>query len=99
MRNFYKNLELNYLYNIIEKKIRDIINKSKKSNKIQEIIDVLYDTFDKYNWIGIYLLKDNNLILGPWKGLQQTEHKTRLEFYNTTMLVLTSLWDATNVYF
>jgi GAF domain-containing protein len=63
------------LYDIVEKKIIHIINKSKKFNKLQEIIDVLYVNFDKYSWIGIYFLKDNNLILGPWKGSQPTEHK------------------------
>ncbi|MHA2431394.1 MAG: GAF domain-containing protein, partial [Promethearchaeota archaeon] len=30
--------------------------------------------FTHYNWIGIYILKNNYLILGPWCGEQATEH-------------------------
>ena len=38
------------------------------------IVDVLYDSFEKYNWVGIYFVKGNELVLGPWKGKQATEH-------------------------
>ena len=37
-------------------------------------LEFLYEKFTKYSWIGIYLVKGNNLILGPWKGKQPTEH-------------------------
>jgi len=28
----------------------------------------------KNNWVGIYLVKGDVLVLGPWKGKQATEH-------------------------
>jgi GAF domain-containing protein len=62
------------LYNEAEKKIMQILKKSNDSNILQDIVDLLYQIFDKYNWIGIYLIKENSLILGPWNGKQATEH-------------------------
>jgi L-methionine (R)-S-oxide reductase len=28
-----------------------------------------------YDWVGIYWLKGENLVLGPWSGPEETEHK------------------------
>jgi len=64
---------MNYLYKEAEKKIMKIL-KSKNLTILQDVVDLLYQMFDNYNWIGIYIVKKNNLILGPWKGLQATEH-------------------------
>ena len=38
-------------------------------------MQLLYKNFDYYNWFGIYLVKNNELILGPWNGKKATEHK------------------------
>lgn len=62
------------LYVFCEKKIINIINNSKNLDILQKIVDLLYNTFDKYDWIGIYIIKNNNLVLGPWKGDKPTEH-------------------------
>jgi L-methionine (R)-S-oxide reductase len=35
---------------------------------------VLHDAFDHYSWVGIYLVEGGELVLGPWKGPQATEH-------------------------
>ncbi len=61
-------------YKKTENKILTILKKPKNLNYLQEIVDLLYKTNDKYNWIGIYLIKNNYLILGPWKGKQATDH-------------------------
>ncbi len=61
-------------YVFCEKKIINIINNSKNPDILQKIVDLLYNTFDKYDWIGIYIIKNNNLVLGPWKGDKPTEH-------------------------
>ena len=61
-------------YDIAEKKIKAIISKSTNSQVLQNVVDYLYETFEKYSWVGIYVIKENNLLLGPWKGLQATEH-------------------------
>jgi len=41
---------------------------------LSNVVNFLYENFDHYNWVGIYIVKGNNLVLGPWKGKQATEH-------------------------
>jgi L-methionine (R)-S-oxide reductase len=41
---------------------------------LQGVVDVLHDRIDHYSWIGIYLVDGDDLVLGPWKGPQATEH-------------------------
>ena len=41
---------------------------------LQGVVDVLHDRIDHYAWIGIYLVDGDDLVLGPWKGPQATEH-------------------------
>ena len=41
---------------------------------LQEAVDVLHDRFDDYSWVGIYLVEGADLVLGPWKGPEATEH-------------------------
>jgi len=59
-----------------ERTIKRILLTQTTSTALQKIVDVLYDSFEKYNWIGIYFVKGNELVLGPWKGKQATEHTT-----------------------
>ncbi len=61
-------------FTIAENKIKDIISNSQFSDVLQNVVDYLYKHFDTYNWVGIYLIKGEYLILGPWKGKQATEH-------------------------
>lgn len=62
-------------YKEIMNKIDDIIEKNDESKQILEkIVQFLYETLKHYNWVGIYIVKNNELILGPWKGEQATEH-------------------------
>jgi L-methionine (R)-S-oxide reductase len=37
-------------------------------------VDVLHDGLEHYSWVGIYLVEGDELVLGPWKGPQATEH-------------------------
>jgi putative methionine-R-sulfoxide reductase with GAF domain len=41
---------------------------------LRDVVSVLHDRFDHYSWIGIYLVEGDDLVLGPWKGPQPTEH-------------------------
>lgn len=41
---------------------------------LQAVVDVLDDRFDNYSWVGIYLVEGDDLVLGPWKGPEATEH-------------------------
>ena len=44
------------------------------TNVVEEVVTYLHDNFPKYSWVGIYLVKNGELVLGPWKGLKATEH-------------------------
>jgi L-methionine (R)-S-oxide reductase len=63
-------------YRIAEQKIKGIITKDKSTTVLQDVVDVLYESFEKYSWVGIYLVKGDVLVLGPWKGKQAAEHTT-----------------------
>ena len=41
---------------------------------LQEAVDILHDRFDHHSWVGIYLVEGDDLVLGPWKGPEATEH-------------------------
>ena len=41
---------------------------------LQDVVDLLHDRFDDYSWLGIYLVDGDDLVLGPWKGPEATEH-------------------------
>ena len=56
-----------------ERKIKDILSQN-NSSVLSDVIDFLFNFFDHYSWIGIYIVRDNDLILGPWRGPQATEH-------------------------
>ena len=61
-------------YKITEQKIKEILTKNKSTKILQNVVDVLHENFEKYNWVGIYLVKGDVLVLGPWRGKQATEH-------------------------
>ena len=41
---------------------------------LRRTVEVLHDRFDHYSWVGIYLVEGVDLVLGPWKGPEATEH-------------------------
>ena len=53
-------------------KIKEICTNS--SNVLKDVVDFLHETFDHYSWIGIYLVEGDDLVLGPWRGANSTEH-------------------------
>lgn len=59
-------------YKIAEEKINKIINTS--SNVLDKVVEFLYKNFKNYNWVGIYIVKGDVLVLGPWQGKYATEH-------------------------
>jgi GAF domain-containing protein len=63
-------------YKSIEKKFKEMFTNNKSTTILQDVVDVLYESFEKYSWVGIYLVKGDVLVLGPWKGKQATEHTT-----------------------
>jgi len=61
-------------YKVAENKLNEIISNKEDSLVLNNVLEFLYKNFDKYSWIGIYIVSGNNLVLGPWKGKQATEH-------------------------
>lgn len=61
-------------YELAENKIKEIIFRNQSSQVLQNVVNFLFDKFNKYTWIGIYIVDGDNLVLGPWKGEQATEH-------------------------
>ena len=41
---------------------------------LQRVVDVLHDEVEHYSWVGIYIVEGDDLVLGPWRGPQATEH-------------------------
>jgi GAF domain-containing protein len=52
-----------------------IVNRESEADQVlRRVVEVLHDRFDHYSWVGIYLVEGDELVLGPWKGPQATEH-------------------------
>jgi L-methionine (R)-S-oxide reductase len=52
-----------------------IVNRETEADEVlRRVVEVMHDRFDHYSWVGIYLLEGDDLVLGPWKGPQATEH-------------------------
>ena len=41
---------------------------------LREVVDLLHDRCEHYSWVGIYLVEGDDLVLGPWKGPEATDH-------------------------
>jgi L-methionine (R)-S-oxide reductase len=55
--------------------VERIVNRESEADEVlRQVVDVLHDRFDHYTWVGIYLVEGDDLVLGPWKGPQATEH-------------------------
>ncbi len=55
--------------------VERILNREAEADAvIRNVVEVLHDRFEHYSWVGIYLVEGSDLVLGPWKGPQATEH-------------------------
>ena len=41
---------------------------------LTEVVEALHDDHEHYSWVGIYLVEGDELVLGPWRGPQDTKH-------------------------
>lgn len=41
---------------------------------LRAVVDVLHDRLEHFSWVGIYLVEDGELALGPWRGPRATDH-------------------------
>lgn len=52
-----------------------IVNRESEADEVlRQVVEVLHDRFEHYSWVGIYLVEGDDLVLGPWKGPQATDH-------------------------
>jgi L-methionine (R)-S-oxide reductase len=52
-----------------------VVNRESEADEVlRRVVEILHDRFDHYSWVGIYLVEGDDLVLGPWKGPQATEH-------------------------
>jgi L-methionine (R)-S-oxide reductase len=52
-----------------------ILNRAGDADDVlREVVSVLHERFDRYSWVGIYLIEGDALVLGPWQGPEATEH-------------------------
>ncbi len=54
--------------------IQKIIEENDAKILLQKIVDFLHTSFAHYNWVGIYLIHENMLLLKAWQGKKATEH-------------------------
>ena len=55
--------------------LEDILrNETEADQVLRQTVELLHDRFEDYSWVGIYLVERNDLVLGPWKGPEATEH-------------------------
>jgi L-methionine (R)-S-oxide reductase len=55
--------------------VERILNRGGDADDVlRGVVDVLHDRFPHYSWVGIYLVEGADLVLGPWRGPEATEH-------------------------
>jgi L-methionine (R)-S-oxide reductase len=54
--------------------VSDVLKEIERTNGLQEVVDLLHDRVGHYSWVGIYVVEGDDLVLGPWKGPEATEH-------------------------
>ena len=55
--------------------VERMVNRESEADEVlKHVVALLHDRFDHYSWVGIYLVEGDDLVLGPWKGPQATEH-------------------------
>ncbi len=54
--------------------MNELLREVERAGGLQEIVDLLHDRVGHYSWVGIYLVEGDDLVLGPWKGPEATEH-------------------------
>lgn len=53
-------------------------SKIKKEDILKEVVKILKNSFNYYNWVGIYLLEGEELVLGPYLGKPSPHTRIRL---------------------
>ena len=63
------------LYRSVIEAIDRIVNREREADEVlRGTVEALHDRLPHYSWVGIYLVEGDELVLGPWKGAEATEH-------------------------
>lgn len=63
----------------IIKQIDELVqSKKEREDVLRETVKVLKENYEHYNWVGIYLLKGDELVLGPYLGKPSPHTSIRL---------------------
>ena len=55
--------------------VERIVNREREADEVlRKTVEALHDRLPHFSWVGIYLVEGDELVLGPWKGPQATEH-------------------------
>jgi L-methionine (R)-S-oxide reductase len=54
--------------------VNELLPEIESAPDLQTVVDLLHDRVQHYSWVGIYLVEGDDLVLGPWKGPEATEH-------------------------
>ena len=65
------------LYDEARSAIRAQLEASVNEIDAQELVcEELYQRFEHYSWVGIYVVEGDELVLSAWAGEEETEHTT-----------------------
>jgi L-methionine (R)-S-oxide reductase len=52
-----------------------VLNRESEADEVlRQTVEILHDRFEHYSWVGIYFVEGDDLVLGPWKGPEATDH-------------------------
>lgn len=54
--------------------LRRALKSQPRRHALEEFVEVLRRNFDQYNWVGIYLVNEDKLVLEAYAGTGETEH-------------------------
>jgi L-methionine (R)-S-oxide reductase len=54
--------------------VKELLPEIEAAPDLQTVVNLLHDRVEHYSWVGVYLVEGDDLVLGPWKGPEATEH-------------------------
>jgi len=62
-------------YRAVVDAVDRMINRGDEADAVlRAVVDLLDERLPHFSWTGIYLVEGDDLVLGPWRGPQATEH-------------------------
>lgn len=52
----------------------DVKSRIEKQSSLEDIVEILYEEFSHYGWVGIYRVEGSELVLEAWRGPEATQH-------------------------